>query len=655
MKNLTRRSFMTLGGVAAASTAAVAVTGCTSSGDSSGSGSQDATASSSSSDAWDESDQVELDVPEESAPSTTDYEVDILVVGCGVAGLQAAYTAKAAGKDVLVVDKGYPGYSGLSPFAVNRNYFDEDFGDDVDKTCTLAMQANEYTANLNWMRVWCERSKEYYERITEWGATEQYDHANATEYWVDGYFDGSPGHDDKRGYFRSVSDVERHKVPAQVLSDNDIEVLDHTMVFDVVESDGRVAGAVAYHVPSGTNITIKAKAVILCTGSGCVKPLGYPVGGSSYDGLYIGYQHGLPVAGMEYEDYHLAYAGKPGLVLTTAGWAYCENLAPGGPGAQADTSDDDLWGSAYQQKLVYTNVTEGLADPDPSKQRENTGKAASDDPDDPRQGNFTSAETSWGAPGAAPAMSLHMVSGIFNGFDDVDCATALPGLYCAGDGTYASMIGGSDYDGISGLTTSSCGVQGMVAAENACDYADGVELVDLDSSTVDALFEELTAPLSMEQGYDPNWANNQLLNIMANPTTLYLKSEASLNAALTQLEYLRDTVVPMLKAKNSHEVRLCREFTQKVLACEIKLRCGLERKESRGMHYRTDYPYRDDSYLGTFAVTKNGDSMDIEFIEEPDDWKGDTSMDYVDRYPMYHFPGEEEALGVTFPVEESSW
>ena len=652
MEELTRRSFLTLGGIAAATAGAAALTGCSPQANDA----QKASAEDSSEGHWDENDQVELPVPEEQAPSKTEYETDVLVVGCGIAGLNAAVAAKEAGRSVLVVDKGYPGYSGLTPFAVNSNYFDPDYGDDVDKTLKLAMQANEYLANLNWMRVWCEKSKDCFQRISDWGITAQYPHASETEYWVDGYFDGGPGHDDKRGYFRSVADVERHTVPARVIEDNDIDLLDHAMVYDVIEQDGRVVGAMALHVPSATVIAIKAKAVILCTGSGCVKPLGFPVGGSSYDGLYIGYQHGLSIGGMEFEDYHLSYGGKPGLILTTAGWAYCENIAPGGPGVNANTPDDKLWGSAYQQRLVYTNVIEGLEDPDPTKQRVNSGKPASDDPNDIRQGNFTSPETSWSAPGAAPGMSLHMASGIFNGWDDVEGKTALPGLYCAGDGTYASAIGGADYDGISGLTTSSCGVQGWCAGESAAAYAQTVEAAELPSDTVSALTDEILAPLSVEKGYDPSWVNQQLLNIMSSQTALYLKSDTSLNAALSQVEFIRDTCLPKLKAKNPHEVRLCREVVQKTIACEIKLRTGLERKESRGMHYRTDYPYRDDNYLGYFSVSKAADcSMNIEFTEVPDEWKGDLAADYAARYPMYRFPGETEAKNLPAQEQTGSW
>lgn len=593
--------------------------------------------------------RTELSVPEESAPEKTEYSVDVLVIGCGAAGLHASAAAVDAGRSVLVVEKGYPGYGGMSPWAVNANYFDPDYGDSKEKTLQLIMQSNEYLANLDWLKVWCDESKDYWKRLNDWGLANTYPHASETSYWVNGMFFDSfdTDRDDKRGYFQSVNDVERHPNVVKVLENKGIEHVDHTMIFDLVENGGRVVGALGLHVPSGTIIKIAAKAVVMAMGTGCVKPCGFPTGADTYDGLYIGYKHGLPISGMEFEDYHLAYGGEPGLAMTTAGWAYCENLAPGGPGVNADTPAEKLWGDGYERKTIMNAVWNGLATPDPSNQRVNKGKAASSNENDIRKGNFTSPEVGWSAPGGAPGMPLHMEAGIFNGWDDLEGKTALPGLYVAGDGTYASAIGGACYSGISGLTTSSCSVQGNRAGKAAASYASSAASADLPADTVKSLSDEMLAPLSVEKGYDPTWVNAQLLAVMSQQATLYNKSDASLNAALEQVVYIRDNYLPMLKAKSTHDLRLCRECIHKVTACEIKLRSGLARKESRGMHYRTDYPYRDDSYLGYFTVTKTAsDPMKVDFVPVKDEWKGDLTKSYTERYPSFRYKGEAQAKGL---------
>lgn len=131
------------------------------------------------------------------------------------------------------------------------------------------------------------------------------------------------------------------------------------------------------------------------------------------------------------------------------------------------------------------------------------------------------------------------------------------------------------------------------------------------------------------------------------------KSEPALNAALTQVQQMRDKVIPKLQATNSHQQRLCLEMKHKVLSAEMKLRASLERQESRGAHYRSDFPYRDDdNFLCYITITKgdNGD-MVINRVPLKPEWVGDTSADYATRYAV-RFPGEAKAKGL--PEEEKS-
>ena len=68
---------------------------------------------------------MELPRPQNvSCPYKNAYQADIIVVGCGFAGLNAAVTAKESGRSVLVIDKGRPGYSGLSPWPSSFRWFD---------------------------------------------------------------------------------------------------------------------------------------------------------------------------------------------------------------------------------------------------------------------------------------------------------------------------------------------------------------------------------------------------------------------------------------------------------------------------------------------------------------------------------------------------
>ena len=119
------------------------------------------------------------------------------------------------------------------------------------------------------------------------------------------------------------------------------------------------------------------------------------------------------------------------------------------------------------------------------------------------------------------------------------------------------------------------------------------------------------------------------------------------------MEVLRDRVMPKLQAANFHDVRLCLEMRHKILNAELSLRASLERKETRGVHYRTDYPYRDDeNFLCIITLQKNAEGgVDVARVPVKDAWKGDLTADYKTRY-TYYFPNELETLGL--PAEETS-
>ncbi len=63
-------------------------------------------------------------------------------------------------------------------------------------------------------------------------------------------------------------------------------------------------------------------------------------------------------------------------------------------------------------------------------------------------------------------------------------------------------------------------------------------------------------------------------------------------------------------ASDAHELRLVHETRNMLLNAEMKLRASLYRTESRGNHYREDYPDQDDNeWLAWVVIEKdsNGD------------------------------------------------
>lgn len=583
-------------------------------------------------------------------PYEKEYQADVIVVGCGFAGLNAAVTAKEAGRSVLVIDKGRPGYSGLSPWPSSFRWFDPERGDLAEAYRAAMQEGGDYLSNLNWYEQWIKESKGIYQRLTEWGILAQYPRAaEAGDYYE---------REDFIGYRETFDRFDRRKKWVEVLDRYEIPFLEHTMVTDVLLNQGAVNGVIGFHVPSGQVITANGKAVVLCTGGGSYKPTGYPTGGDTFDGEYIAYHLGLPIAGKEFEDFHQTPATAPGNVFLDNHWQYLENIwLCGGDVSPENVSD---YGKAKGNVMVLGRVKKavyGVPAADGSEiqdvataqyTRRGGSQTYERDPEEVRSGKMSTPVAASALGGAAVGMCCHLSSGVFCGLEELDGAAGIPGLYTAGDGIHATSPTGAAYPCGVGFTSCFCSIDGTHAGRAAAQYAEGVEWAALDPEAVEAKTAELTAPLRVEQGFDPNWARDVLHSIMAPYWVNVAKTEATLQAALTQVEYMRDHVAPKLAAKTSHDLRLCLEMKHKILSAEMKLRAGLARQESRGNHYRSDVPYRNDDFLCYITVQKSEEGMAVGTVPLPAEWVGDTGVPYDKRY-HYYFPGEPEAKGFEPP------
>jgi succinate dehydrogenase/fumarate reductase flavoprotein subunit len=192
--------------------------------------------------------------------------------------------------------------------------------------------------------------------------------------------------------------------------------------------------------------------------------------------------------------------------------------------------------------------------------------------------------------GASAGMSQHKAEGLFP--QDDKCSSNIPGLYAAGD-SLGSMQNGGVYTQVGSSLVGSA-VQGAIAGKSAALYCRKISFSRISNVRMKEINTEIYAPYLRERGFSPRWVTQMLQGIMIPNYVLYVKSEERMKAALTSIEYLRDHHVPLLMADNLHELRLCHETRNMLLNAEMKLRASLERKESRGSHYREDYPERND-------------------------------------------------------------
>lgn len=600
---------------------------------------------------------TELGYPgEEAAPTITDYACDVLVIGGGWAGLHAAVTAAKAGKNVVLMDKGKPGYSGLQPFALNGTYWDAEYDTEQEWLLKALSHTGEYIANIDDFKAYLDGSKAAEMENKEWGFDAAFQKSGSAGFET--YSDISQ----VKEYFQTVAipGGDRHANFMKVLTENGVTVIDHTMAVKLAIVDGKVAGAVGFAFRSSTVVTVSAKAVCMCTGPSSVKSAGYVTSGNTFDGLAMAYEAGCKIVGNEFDDFHQQHSYAPGNFFFTAGWDYEHPRGDGQTFALEETDeaiDKYASGKASYMMINRVNMTlNGLA-PTDGKVKQGGGisshgvEKSEDDPRAVAQAELGQAASAvrFDAYGAAPGMNTHMDCGIYCGTWDADSGAVvdLPGLFVAGDGCKGDALEGCMYCFI-GTTSSGCSYQGDRAGESAAAFADTVEQVTIPQEQVDAAIAEIFAPSTREKGFDPNQVTNQLQAVMLSPLVHINTSSASLQGALATIEYLRDIVVPNIVAYTGHDLRLAIEAKHEVLGAEMKVRAKLARKESRGMHYRSDFPFRDDAnflcHLGMYKAPDG--TMAMEKIEIPDSWKGDLEADYTTRY-AWRFPGEAECLGIT--------
>ena len=197
------------------------------------------------------------------------------------------------------------------------------------------------------------------------------------------------------------------------------------------------------------------------------------------------------------------------------------------------------------------------------------------------------------------------------------CKTSLSGLYAAGDNGGRPVIGSYN---VNGIMISYAYVSGCFAGENAAGYASGIKGPHWHGTSIDKQIDQtiknLTVCLDKSRGLRPGQIIHTIQEIIIPLQVTLIRNEKRLKNALNEIQRIKEKKIPTMKAIDLHDLAKAQSALSLVLLAELTLRSALFRQESRGFHYREDYPYTDNHNWLKNVMVKLEDGSPLVWAED---------------------------------------
>ena len=234
----------------------------------------------------------------------------------------------------------------------------------------------------------------------------------------------------------------------------------------------------------------------------------------------------------------------------------------------------------------------------------------------------------------------------------------LKGLFAAGEAACWDMHG---FNRLGGNSVAETVVAGMIVGEFIADFCDKAENgIDIPTSLIYGALTKEEARLKsfMNNGGSENAyeIRTRMQEIMTTKIGIFRKG-ADMESAVAELEelYKRSFKVSVKDVVGPNPELIYAYRTQKMLRVALSVAYGaLNRKESRGAHYREDFPVRNDiEWLNrTIATWKEGDTLptlnyeklDISKMELPPGFRGYGVKNYIENPESAKRQAEVDAI-----------
>ncbi len=542
----------------------------------------------------------------------TEYTCDVLVIGSGGAGCKCGIVASKNDQDVIIVSKGLTFKSGCTMLA--EGGYNAVFGyvDEADSLQLHILDTLKGGAFLNDLHLVHELVVESPKRLIElesYGCLfDRQDDGRLNQRAFGGQscrrtcFKGDQsGHEMMLGLKEEVirEGVKTHS-----------EIMITKLLFD--ESHTKIVGAMGLSLADGSIVVYHSKATVIASGGcGWLYPVTSNAVQKTGDGIVMAYEAGADMMDMEMVQFHPtgmvspksrrgvliteAVRGEGGHLINTEGERFMINYDP----------REELATRDIVARSIYTEIQEGRGTEDGGVYLSVTHL--------PEEQVRTKLHTMVhqfkdvgidiiNEPMVVAPTAHHFMGGIKI---DGNCESNIENLFAAGEAT--SGVHGANRLGGNALADTQ--VFGNIAGIQSSKRAKESEIENPDMDEISSEIDRIN-DLQKEGTYSPDDIKSEIQNIMWKYVAI-VRDEEGLKQAEIELndleEKTKDMNVPSFKEYNDGLVTAL-EVISMIKLAKLIVQSALLRKESRGAHYRIDYPEKNDmEYLKSFVLNKNNE------------------------------------------------
>ena len=536
------------------------------------------------------------------APKINATSCDVLIIGAGGAGLRAAIEAHEVGAKVIVLSKSLLGKAhtvmaegGIAASVAN-----------VDSKDNWKVHFSDTVIEGGYIGDW---------RMIEKLAKEAPDRVYELEHYGALFDRTADGKIMQRAFgahtYRRLCHVgdktglELIRTLQDQILHRDIKILDELYVTKLIVKENSIKGAIGFSMRTGEFFSFACKAVIVATGgAGMVYRVTSNSWESTGDGMALAYEAGAALKDMEMVQFHptgLVWPSGVRGLLVTEGVRGEGGILVNAEGerfmARYDAERMELSSRDVVARAIYREVQAGRGTPHGGAWLDITSRGAAfinrKLPNMRAQFQELADVDITRQPMEVAPTCHYMMGGIR--VDPDTCATPVPGLFAAGE--VAAGLHGANRLG--GNSLADLLVFGRRAGESAARFSkEAARRPAITGSEVAAEIDRVLEPLERARGVNPYALLGDLQRVMSEHVGI-VRTRLGLQQALDRIWALRERAAQLGTAGGTlynPGWNLCLDLDALLLLGEAVARSALTRTESRGAHYRADFPEEDPAW-----------------------------------------------------------